>query len=177
MLGLRMGWFHSGRRRRRKVPGALDRITSAALLDAAVKDPEVLAQVINKYGEIQVHHDDKIATEIENIRAKIYREAAQIILNSRRLELVSRVDGIIDRVMGLNDVPGGHQCEERSFEGVAPGGQNDTLNIARQRRDMQQSIESGSNSSVLIRGRAMLAALDEIVNQQRKKQFRGGVEE
>jgi len=177
ILGLRIGWFHSGRRRRRKVPGALDRITSAALLDAAVKNPEVLAQVIDKYGEIQVRHDDKLATEAENIRAKVYREAAQTILNSRRQELVSHVGGIIDRVMGLNSVPGGHRYEERSFEGVNPGGHNSTPNIVRQRRGMQRSLETGSNSSVLIRGLAMLAVLDEIVNQQRKKQIRGSVEE
>ena len=112
ILGFRIGWPHSGRGRRRKVPNALDRITSAALLDAAVKSPEVLAQVIDKYGEIQVRHDDKIAIEAKNIRDKVYREAAQTILNSRSQELASRIDEIIDRVMGLNSVHGGRQYEE-----------------------------------------------------------------
>ena len=177
ILGLRIGRFHSGRRRRRKVPSALDRITSAALLDAAVKDPEVLAQIIDKYGEIQVRHDDMIATEAENIRVKVYREAAQTILNSRRQELTSRVNGIIDRVMGLNTLPGGRQHEERSFEGATPGEQNGTPDMARRRHGRQSSLETNSNPSVLIGGLAMLALLNKIVHQQRKEQTEGSLEE
>jgi len=100
IFALIMRWFHSGYRRRRKVPSSLDRIASTALLDASVKNPKVLARVINKYGEIQVSHEDKIETEIENVSNEIYRKAAQTIINSRRQELDSLIAKIIDRVIG-----------------------------------------------------------------------------
>ena len=131
ILGLTVHGFHFRSRRQRKVTSKLDRIANAALLDAAVKNPEVLAQLINKYGEIQGPHDDKIATLAENIRGKVYREAAQTILNNRRQELVSHVGGIIDMVMSLNSVPGRRQHEERSFEGVTPDGQNSLPDVTR----------------------------------------------
>ena len=176
ILGLTMHGLQFRSRRQRKVTSKLDRIANAVLLDAAVKNPEVLVQVVNKYGEIQIPHDDKIATEVENLRVKIHKEAAQTILTSRRQELVSHVGGIIDRVMGLNSVTGGRQHEENPFEGATPGEHNGTSNIARRRHGMQRSLESGSNSSALIRGMAMLAVLEQI-NQQRKRQTRGSLEE
>jgi len=176
ILGLTIHGFHFRSRRQRKVTSKLDRIANASLLDAGVKNPEVVAQIVNKYGKIQVPHDDKIATPAEKIRVKIYKEAAQTILNSRRQDLVSHVGEIIDRVMGLNSVPGRHQQEERPFEGATSVGQNRTSNIARRRYGMQRSRKTSSNPSVLIRGLAMLAVLEGIINQQRKKQTRDSLE-
>ena len=177
ILGLTIHGFHFRSRRQRKVTSKLDRIANASLLDAGAKNPEVVAQLINKYGEIQVPHDDKISTEAENIRVKVYKEAAQTILSSRRQELVSHVAEIIDRVMGLNSVPGRHQQEEGPFGGAISVGQNRTSNIARRRHGMQRSHETSSNPSVFIRDLAMLAVLEGIINQQRKKQTRDSLEE
>jgi len=177
ILGFKVHGFHFRSRHQKKVTSKLDRIANAALLDAAVKNLEVLAQIINKYGKIQILHDDTIVTEAENIRVKLYKEAAQTILNNRRQELVSHVGEIIDRVMGLNNVPDGLQHEERSFEGVTPGEHNSTKDTVHQRRSMQRSLKSGSDSSELIKGLAILAALEEIVNQQRTKQTKDSVEE
>ena len=169
ILGLAIHGFHFRSRRQRKVTSKLDILANAALLDAAVKDSEVLTQIVNKYGEIRVRPDDKIATEAENIRVKVHKEAAQTILSNRRQELVSRIDRVIDRVMGLNSVPGEFRYEEKPFKAVTPGGGNSTPNIVRQRRGMQRSIKHGLNPSVLIRGLAMLAVLEGIINQQRSK--------
>ena len=77
ILGFRINWFRSGRRRRSKVTSKLDKIANAALLDAAVKSPEVLAQVINKFGQIEIYQDDEIETKIQNLKTKIHREAAE----------------------------------------------------------------------------------------------------
>ena len=177
ILGLRVGRFHTGSRRRRKVPGAPYRITNAALLDAAVKNPEVLAQVIDKYGEIQIRRDDKIATLHKNIRDTVYAKAVQTILNSRKQKLTNRVNGIIDRLIGLNSVPSGRRHEEGSFEGVTPGGHESAPNTVRQRTSVEQSIKDSLDPSVLNSNPATLAALNEIVNQQRNKQTRGSLEE
>ncbi|MFC1909424.1 hypothetical protein ACFLXD_06220 [Chloroflexota bacterium] len=156
---------------------ALDGIASSALLDAAIKDTEVLAQVINKYGAIQVRHDDKIASFTEKIRVKIYKEAAQTILNSRRQDLVSHVNEIIDRIMGLNNVTGEHRHIERTFDAVTHDGQSGTPGIVHQRRRMQQSIKRGLNPSALIEVLTMLTVLEDIVNKQGEKQINGSAEE
>ena len=177
ILDLTIHGFHFRCRRQRKVTSKLDRITNAALLDAAVKNPEVLAQVVNKYGKIRVPHDDHIENLAEKIRVKIHKEAAQTILSSRRQELVSHIGKLMDMVMGLNSVPGSGQQEEGPFEGTTSVGQNRTSNIARWRYGMQRSRETSSNPSVLTRGLAMLAVLEGILNQQRKKQTRDSLEE
>jgi predicted house-cleaning noncanonical NTP pyrophosphatase (MazG superfamily) len=177
ILGLTIHGFHFRNRRQRKVTNKLDRIANAALLNAAVKNPEVLAQIINKYGEIQVYQDDEMETKIQNLRTKIYEEAAETLLNNRRQELVSHVGEIIDRVMGLNSVTGGGQREESPFKGATPRGQNSTSNIARRRHGIQRSLETSSNPSILIRGLAILAVLEGIIDQQRTKQSKGSMEE
>jgi len=150
--GLRIDWFHTSRTRRRKVPDALERIINVALLDAAVKNTEVLAKVIDKYGAIQLHHHDMIATEAENIRDRVNGEVVQTILNSRRQELISHVNGIIDRVMGLNSVPDVRRHEERTLEGVTSNGRSSTTNIVHQRRAIRRSAKHGLNPSVIFSG-------------------------
>lgn len=173
ILGFTVHGFHFKRRRQRKVTSKLDSIANAALLDAAVKNPEVLAQVVNKYGKIQLPRDDTIATLVEKASAKVRKEAVQIILNSRRQELVNHVGDLIDIVTGLNSVTGRRQHGERSFEGATPG----KPNIARRRLGMEQSREASADPSVLIRSLAMLTVLEGIINQQRKKQTRDSLEE
>jgi hypothetical protein len=137
--------FHFRRRSEKKVTSKLDRIVDTTLLDAAVKNPDVLAQVINKYGEIRLRHTDMEPIEAKDIEDKVFRESVQIMLSSRRQELVSRLNGIIDRVMGLNN-----------------------------RINRQQNTKHGSDPVVPIRGLMMLNALNDIANRQRGKQLKGG---
>ena len=177
ILGLPIGWFHLRRRRQRKVRSALDRIANSALLDAAFKDTEVLAQVINKYGAIRVRHDDKLGEKIENIEARIYSTVVQSILDSRRHEFVSHVNEIIDRIMGLNSVTGERRHIGRTFDAVTHDRQSGTPDIVHRRSRMQQSIKRGLNPSALIEVLTMLTALEDIVNKQRKKQINGSAEE
>ncbi|MFC2066779.1 hypothetical protein ACFLUO_06995 [Chloroflexota bacterium] len=156
---------------------ARDRIASSALLDAAFKDTEVLAQVINKYGAIQVRHDDNIGEKIENIETRIHSKVVQSILDSRRHDFVSHVNEIIDRIMGLNSVTGEHRHIEKTSDAVTHDGQSGTTDIVYRRRRMQQSIKHGLNPSALIEVFTMLTVLEDIVNKQRKKQINGRAEE
>jgi len=173
ILGLKIGWLGYGGKKRGKTTTRMERVASAALLEAANHDPKVLFEIINKYGKIREY--DKSESEIQNLIDQIYQKAVQNMLKGGSRELDEFINEIIDRVMGLNSVPGGRRYEERPFEGVTPGGHNSTPNIVRQRRGMQRSLETGSNSS---RAMAMIAILDEIVNQQIKKQkIRGRLEE
>ncbi len=169
IIGLTMHGFHFGRKRKKKVTSKLDRIANLALLEAAVKNPEVLAQIVNKYGEIRVRPNDDIAALTENMRAKVHKKAAQSILESPKHVLVTHVGELIDTVMGLNSVPGRCQNEERRLEGTPSSEQNGTLNIASRRHGVQRSHETSADPSVLVKGLAMLAVLKEIINQQRKK--------
>ena len=178
IIGLTIHGFHCSRSREKKGISKLDRIIDMTLLEAAVKNPEVLAQIVNKYGEIRVRPDDEIAALAENMRAKVHKKAAQSILESHKHVLVTHVGELIDTVMGLNSVPGRRQHEERRFEGTPPGEQNGMSNIARQQHGMRRSCKKTSaDPSVLIRGLAMLAVIEGIFNQQRKKQTRGSLEE
>ena len=169
IFGLTLNGFHFRSRRRIRVVSKLDRIANAALLDAAVKDPEVLIQVIDKYGRIQIPHEDKMAAEVEKIKAKVQKEATQTILNSRRQDLVNHVGKLIDMVMGSNRLTERHHKEERPFEGVTPVGQHRKSDVAWQRPVRRHSRETRSNLSVLTRNPVMLATLKEIINQQREK--------
>ena len=172
-----INWFHHGSKRQRKVPSELDRIANAALLDAAVKKPEVLAQILNKYGKIQAPHNDKIEAEIESIKEKVYEKVSQSILDSRRQKLVNHISKLTDMVMGLNNAPDRRQQEERPFEGVAPSKQHISSNIHYRGHGMPDSRETNLNPLVLVRGLAALAALEEIINQQREKQTKDNSEE
>ncbi len=46
ILGIKIGMSHFGDRHRRKMASKLERITNAALLDAALRDPAVLTSVL-----------------------------------------------------------------------------------------------------------------------------------
>ena len=176
ILGLRIGRSRSGGKKKKKTATRMERIASAALLEAAKQDHKVLLEIMNKYGKIREY--DKSESEIQSLEDQIYQKAVQNMLKDGNRELDDWIDEIIDRVMGLNSVPGRRRYEERPFEGVTPGGHNSTPNTVRQRRGMQGSLKTSSNSSVFIRTLAMLAVLDETVNQQTKKQkIRGSLEE
>jgi hypothetical protein len=159
------------------MPSELDRIANTALLDAAVKNPEVLAQILNKYGQIQAPHDDKMETEISNIKEKVYEKVSQAIITSKKQELIDHISNLIDMVMGLNRPPDRRQQEGRPFEDCATSKQNISSSIFYRRQGMQDSRETNLNPFVLVRGLAALAALEKIVNQQREKQIRGSLEE
>ena len=174
ILGLRIGWSRSGGKSRRKSVTGMEKIASAALLETANRDPRVLVDVMNKYGKILEYDKNEMESDIQNLRGQIYQKAVQNMLKGGSRELDEFINEIIDRVMGLNSVPGGRRYEERPLEGVTPGGHNSTPNTVRQRRGMQRSLETGSNSS---RAMAMIAILDEIVNQQTKKQISSSLEE
>ena len=174
ILGLRIGWSRSGGKKKKKTATRMERIASAALLKTANRDPKVLVDVMNKYGKILEYDKNEMESDIQNLRGQIYQKAVQNMLKGGSRELDEFINEIIDRVMGLNSVPGGRRYEERPLEGVTPGGHNSTPNTVRQRRGMQRSLETGSNSS---RAMAMIAILDEIVNQQTKKQISSSLEE
>jgi len=178
ILGFRIGWFRSGGKSRRKTVTRMERVASASLLEAANHDPKVLVDVMNKYGKILEYDKNEMESDIQNLRGQIYQKAVQNMLKGGSRELDELINEIIDRVMGLNSVPGGRRYEERPLEGVTPGGHNSTPNTVRQRRGMQRNLKTGSNSSVFIRALAVLAALDETVSQKTKKQkIRGNLEE
>jgi len=98
-----ISWFRRKSRRRSKATTKLERLINVTLLKAALKDPGVLVQLINKYGQIPVYQEDKeIEAKIKDLRAKINKEAVGTLLSTRHQELANRIDEIIDRVIGLN---------------------------------------------------------------------------
>ncbi|MFC2069129.1 hypothetical protein ACFLTP_09030 [Chloroflexota bacterium] len=60
IFGYKIPWLRRKSQRRRRAATKLERLTNATLLNAALKDPEVLAQLINKYGQIKVCHEDEM---------------------------------------------------------------------------------------------------------------------
>ena len=103
ILGLTIQWSHPGRQRRRKVTSKLERLAEAALLDAVLKNDQTLAEVINMFAKIQVHHEDKLDPQFKRIRDKLFREAVDTIISSQRQELERRIDGIVDRLIGTGE--------------------------------------------------------------------------
>ena len=174
---MRINLFHIRSRRRRKVTSKPDRIANAELLDAAKKDPEVVATIINKYGKIRVYHDDEVKNELQKIKTDIYREAVLTVLNRRSQELVNRIDEFVGRVQGVSSKHRRRQHEKEPFEDVIQDGRSSIPNAIHQDRGMHRSLDHDSDLSVFVKSLAMLAILNEIVNQQRKEQKEGSVEE
>jgi hypothetical protein len=172
IFGVRIGWFNTRGKRRRKMPNELDRMINAAMLDGAVNDREFLATIVNKYGKIQVPPDGMIPAEAKTIRDKARAESAQTILSSRREELISRLNGIIDRVMGLDSYPVEHRHPETPFE----GGTHDKHSDKHKAVNTQRNIERGVNPSVPIRNLTIHALLDKLGEHHRNKQV-GSAEE
>ena len=142
------------------------------LLSAAMENLEVLAQVVNKYGRIEMPHKDTIGTLAQETRMRLYKEAKQTILDSRRQELISHIDELINMVMGVNSMPVMNRHKERLLSGTLPGEPNGTSNIASQRHGIHRSHKTSVDPSLLVKGLAMLTILERIINQQRKKQTR-----
>lgn len=117
IFGLTIQWSSPGKQRRKKVTSKLERLAEAALLDVVLRNDQTLADIINMFGRIQVHREDKTEPQFNGIRDKIFGKAVETILNSRRQELERRVDGITDRVIGAADRSRG-QREEALFLGV-----------------------------------------------------------
>ena len=173
IFGIRIGWSHSGSKRRKKVTSKLERIANAALLDAVLRDPEVLATVIDKYGEIQVRHDDEMETEIQNFRATIYKGVEQTMRNERSHELASLIDDITDRVIhGGIDHADQHHKEKRP-EGVIVPGENDIPATYRQHRRLQRDMKYNSNPPAILEDLELLAALATLAKWHIRRKARG----
>ncbi len=151
----------------------LERIANATLLDAFLRDPRVLATVINKYGKIRVRHEDEMETEIQNIRTKIYGKAVRTVLISRRQELDGRVNEIIHRVMAGNSGHGRQQNEKWSFEGATPGEQNGTPDVNRWYRTMERGLKHSSSLPAFLKDLEILALLGKLASQRMRNEVRG----
>ncbi len=103
ILGLRIGRSRSGSRSRKRAPTNLQKIYNRELLDAVLKYPRVLAAVIDKYGELPASHEDELEPIMNNIRSKIQEKVVQTALKNRKQELVTRIDEVIDEVMGTGE--------------------------------------------------------------------------
>ncbi len=167
---------YPGSRRRRRVTSKPERLATAALLDAAQRDPAVMAKVIGKYGGIRVPEEDEMEAEIQNLRAKIVREAVQAVFKSRSRELDSRIGDIIDRVIGIKSGHGGGQHKEGRFKGVTTGGQNSAQTPIRQRQRMRQGLRHRPSRSSLVKDLEALALLGKLAGRQIRNEGRGGNE-
>ncbi|MFC1870815.1 hypothetical protein ACFLYF_00195 [Chloroflexota bacterium] len=166
ILGFRIGWRLSGKRRRGKVPPKLERIARAALLETALKEPVMLAAILNKYGRIKPYHDDT-ETEVilQNLRIKIYRKAAETVLKSRRQELEGRIDRIIDRVTGSGDRIR-YQPEEGLYPGTVSSGENGAPDANRRRQTKTAGPKNTPILSALLHDLELLAALCELARDR-----------
>ena len=165
ILGIEIGLSHFGSRRRRKVTSKLERLTNAALLNAVLGDPEMLATVLDKYGKIETYHDDtETEAKINGIRARIYREAVQTIMNSRGQELASRIDGIIDQVMGIGD-RSGKQYEDVPVSGTITSRPYGVTAIDRRRPTREPGFTHSLGLSELLKELEVLVALDQLASQ------------
>lgn len=167
ILGIRIGWPHSGRRRRKKVPTKQENMYNATLLDAALKSPGVLAVVIDKFGKLPAYQEDELEPIIINIRDKMHKKAVQTILKNRRRELVIRIDTIIDEVIGADD-RSGKQYKKRPTAGVDTDGQCIAPGTIYQSRTMGRGLKQGLNLLTFLQSLEVITFLGKLAKQQRK---------
>ncbi|MFC1982743.1 hypothetical protein ACFLV5_03045 [Chloroflexota bacterium] len=148
----------------------MDRRLNAALMDAAVENRELLAKILGKYGEITVHHDDKIATKAKSISDRLFRNAIQTILSSREQDLIKRINGIIDTVISYDNISGDRRQEENNFNSVTRSRSSNTQKIVQKRRSIKRETSHVLDPSVTVESLMIRAALGGIVNRQRVKQ-------
>ncbi len=175
ILGIRIGWPHSGRRRRKKVPTKLENMYNATLLDAALKSPVVLAIVIDKFGILPAYQEDELEPIINTIRDKMHKKAVQSILKNRRRELVTRIDAIIDEVIGADD-RSGKQYKKRPIAGVNTDRQYIAPGTIYQSRTMGRGPKQGLNPLTFLQSPEVIAFPGKLANRQKKYGTRGTTE-
>jgi hypothetical protein len=148
ILDLRIGWFNSGDKKKRKTVTRMERVANAALLEAANHDPKVLFEIINKHGKIREY--DKIESDLQKVENQIYQKAARNMLKDGNRALDAWIDELIDRVMGT----------ERHY-----GQQNDTVPF-HQPPDIQHDLERILSSLAFLRSPKLAAILDKLTGKR-----------
>jgi hypothetical protein len=146
--GFIKGWFNSGDKKKRKTVTMMERVANAVLLEAAKQYPEVLFEVINKYGRIREY--DEIESELQKVEDQIYQKSARNMLKDGSRELDAWIDELIDRVMGT----------ERYY-----GQQNDTVPF-HQPPDIQHDLERVLISLAFLRGPKLAVILDKLTGKR-----------
>lgn len=151
ILGLRIGLFRSGGKKRREMVTRMERVASAGLLEAANRDPKVLFDIINKYGQIREY--DKSESEIQNLMDQIYQKAVQNMLKGGSRELDTWINEIIDRVMGIKS--------GEYVRGYTPV-------PVRRRLDIKQGHEHGPGLPAFLRDPEINAIIGKLVGRKGK---------
>jgi hypothetical protein len=151
ILGLKIGLFRSGGKKRRKTTTRMERVASAGLLEAANRDPKVLFEIINKYGQIREY--DKSESELQSIEERIYQKAVRNMLKGGNRELDAWINEIIDRVMGIKSGEYG-----RGYTPVP----------VRQRPDIKQGHDHGSGLPAFLRDPEIIAILGKLAGRKGK---------
>ena len=103
LFGFRIGWPLSKRRRSKKAPTRLEKACNAGLIEDALKSPETLHKIVDKFGALPAHQEDDPSATSNSIKDALYDRAVETALSDRRRELIARVDKAIDGVMGAGE--------------------------------------------------------------------------
>lgn len=166
ILGLRIGRSHSGRKRRKRAPTKLEKIYNKKLLDAVLESPKVMAAVIDKYGELPAFHEDELEPIINDIRSKIQEKAVQTALKNRRQELVTRIDEIINDVMGASH--SSRRQYKKPVVDIGTSGQDSTPDTLHQRRTTGRHPSQVPNVRAFMEGLEIIAFLSKLASEQAK---------